>query len=625
MRSTIEFRDQLDQQYPDILNTEVVAVLNQLVDLNVRCKDLMQKRLLKRQQRFADRQRIGFLDNDSVIAGTAVKVKDARAAKFVGSDIPKDLQRQWVQGTGAAAKPSVSLARSLRNVAFALLSGADGWMFDGEDALGQTGTLCLDNQRNIKLAIRREQIFLTVAQQVASEMNVWSQGFLHRDIVSHWRQQLDFTTIIYRPRGLHLDDRHIQLNNGEALCASLVDTTLFIANNYKALLEKGLSLVLYLPKIQTAEEAGLWQEILSVLEQQLGLSTGTIKTYVLVEQLEATFQLMEIRAVLANRFVGFNTGRWDYINSVADATSWDEDFINPDITSITMTFAYMKNYEERVRSAVNTPDLSGRSVLWHSGMETNIPVGSDSGVAHSMQQAVNAAERECNAGASGKWVAHWKMVHLIRPVWQKLGRDNQLGKSFPALLYGAQQASDLYAMQAAPRTLQGVRDLLSVALQYGNAFLTGMQAAALKPADYFSDDSVLYLMEDMATGEIRLSILWEWIHKKATLTQADLATQTQAGTTISAELVEALLQREYEKLLSADDNDVHGKSKQTTLPIAKEIVQCFIFAEFKLPWHIDLLNLNLNHIDLAKAETRIQDYSRALLSHCVRITENLDF
>ena len=95
---------------------------------------------------------------------------------------------------------------------------------------------------------------------------------------------------------------------------------------------------MYLPKIQTAEEAALWNDLLLALEGHLQLPPSTIKTYVLVEQLEACFQLMEIRAALGRRFVGFNTGRWDYINSVADAMAWDPEFINPNIDAVTMTY-----------------------------------------------------------------------------------------------------------------------------------------------------------------------------------------------------------------------------------------------------------------------------------------------
>ena len=219
------------------------------------------------------------------------------------------------------------------------------------------------------------------------------------------------------------------------MAASIVDLTLYVVNNYKALQQAGSSIVLYLPKIQTAEEAALWNELLTLLEDHLGLETGTIKVYVLVEQLEATHQLMEIRAALGKHFVGYNTGRWDYINSVSDAMAWDKTFINPNIEAITMTYGYMRNYEDRVRRAVNTPDSNGNFALWQGGMEPNIPVGSEEGVSASMKKAVAGAEREQREGASGKWVAHWKMVNIVRPVWEKAGQANQLGREFPRLTY----------------------------------------------------------------------------------------------------------------------------------------------------------------------------------------------
>src|SRR5205814_3870441 len=186
---------------------------------------------------------------------------------------------------------------------------------------------------------------------------------------------------------------------------------LFTVNNDRRLRSSGRSLVLYLPKIQTAEEAALWNDLFIALERSRSLPAGTIKAYVLVEQLEASFQLMEIRAALGAHFVGFNTGRWDYINSVADALAWDRTFIDPNIDAITMTYGYMRNYEDRVRRAVNTPDAAGRCALWQGGMEPNIPVGSEAGVANSMARAVRGAEREQREGASGKRVAHWKMAH----------------------------------------------------------------------------------------------------------------------------------------------------------------------------------------------------------------------
>jgi malate synthase len=621
----LEIRATLEQDYADILTPEVRRALATLAPIDSERKAVMEARLERRAARARRARRIEFLAPDGVIPRTSIGIRDARAGAFEGSEIPDDLKRQWIQGTGPAARPDASIEQSLRNVAYALLSGADGWMFDGEDALGQKSTMSLDNQRALKHAIERSPVFLKVAEQVVPGMNEWAQKFFGRPIIGDWRKQLDFTTIIFRARGLHLDDRHIRFADGTGLSASIVDTVLYVVNNYDTLRRARRSVVLYLPKIQTAEEAALWNDILTTLQHHLALPIGTIKAYVLVEQVEASFQLMEIRAALGRHFVGFNTGRWDYINSVSDAVAWDPQFHNPNIDAITMTYGYMARYEDRVRRAVNTPDRNGQCALWQGGMETNIPVGSSAGVQAAMTRALAGAEREQREGASGKWVAHWKMVHIVRAVWEKVGQANQLGRSFPPLTYDKQDADGLFLLEPAPRTIRGARDLLSVALQYGNAFLEGFQAAALKPADFFGDDDVLYLMEDMATGEIRLSILWEWLHKDARFTADDGGTGVRAGDALSPELFVRLLDEEYDKLLAAKDRDVHEFTKTTTLPIARAIAAAYVTNETKAPWFIDLLNLNIGNHDLEEAERRIRMYLEAFSKDGMRITANLDF
>src|SRR5258708_25338020 len=155
----------------------------------------MAARIERRTARARNREPLRFLDPDALIARTKIRVQEARDGAFVGSDIPRDLQRQWIQGTGPATKPDSSPARGIRNAAYALLSGADGWMFDGEDALGQVSTMSLENQRCLRLAIARDPLFLRVAEGLASEMNRWSQGFLGRPLVTDWRAQ--------RPRPPH--------------------------------------------------------------------------------------------------------------------------------------------------------------------------------------------------------------------------------------------------------------------------------------------------------------------------------------------------------------------------------------------------------------------------------------
>jgi malate synthase len=623
--AAVEIRGNLTDTYADVLTPAARDALAALAHFDRDRKALMEARIRRRADRFRNRQRIAFLDPNDVIPRSDITVQQARDGDFTGSEIPPDLRRQWIQGTGPGAKPRTPVAQSIRNVAYALLSGADGWMFDGEDALGQITTMSLDNQRNLKLAIARDAVFLDACATVSAEMNAWAEGFFGHPIIENWEKQLDFTTRIFRARGLHLDDRHVRHADGSGFSASIVDMVLYVVNNHEALRAAGASIVLYLPKIQTAGEAALWNDMLTALETHLGLPAGTIKVYVLVEQLEASFQLMEIRAALGVHFVGYNTGRWDYINSVADALAWDETFLNPNIDAIVMTYGYMRNYEDRVRRAVNTPDRGGRHALWQGGMEPNIPVGSAKGVEDSMNKAVAGAEREQREGASGKWVAHWKMVHIVRPVWEKAGEDNQLGRSFPPLGYAQADADALMLLEPAPRTIRGARDLISVAVQYGNAFEQGFQAAALKPADFFENDDVLYLMEDMATGEIRLSILWEWLHKGAAFTEDDAETGTKAGDVLTADLVDRLMREEYEKLLGASNRNVHDDSKTTTLPIVQEIARTYVAADPKPPWYIDLLNINLNNEDLDEAKERIRRFIDAFNADGTRITNNPDF
>ena len=177
----VQIRGNLTTTYGDVLTSKVLTTLNELAPFDVVRRAIMQARLDRRNRRQQRHERIGFLNPNDVIARTSIRVRDAREGKFVGSQIPPDLQRQWIQGTGPAAKPNSPVEQSIRNVAYALLSGADGWMFDGEDALGQVSTMSLDNQRSLKLAIHRDAAFTKVASEVATEMNRWAKGFFGRE------------------------------------------------------------------------------------------------------------------------------------------------------------------------------------------------------------------------------------------------------------------------------------------------------------------------------------------------------------------------------------------------------------------------------------------------------------
>src|SRR5437762_3978352 len=148
----LHWRGNVTTEYDDVLTPRVVAALGALAPLDIDRRALMQARLDRRAGRHQRQEPIRFLGADDLISRTSIRVQDARDGRFRGGDIPADLQRQWIQGTGPAARPRTPVEQSIRNVAYALLSGADGWMFDGEDALGQLSTMSLNNQRNLKLA-----------------------------------------------------------------------------------------------------------------------------------------------------------------------------------------------------------------------------------------------------------------------------------------------------------------------------------------------------------------------------------------------------------------------------------------------------------------------------------------
>ena len=266
-------------------------------------------------------------------------------------------------------------------------------------------------------------------------MNAWARGFLGRDDRSPTGARSSTSPPGSSARaGCTSTTGTCGCADGAGFSASIVDLALYVVNNQRRAAADGRArIVLYLPKIQTAEEAALWNRMLSALEAHLALPEGTIKVYVLVEQLEACFQLMEIRAALGRHFVGFNTGRWDYINSVSDAMAWDAQFVNPNIDAITMTYGYMRNYEDRVRRAVNTPDRDGqlRAVAGRHGAEHPGRLRAwrrqRDGARGRRRRARAARGRQRQVGRALEDGAH-------RPagLGAASAQDNQLGRRFPA-------------------------------------------------------------------------------------------------------------------------------------------------------------------------------------------------
>ena len=480
----LEIRAHLEREYDDVYTPEVLDALHALAGFNEQRRRLMRERIERRARRARAGERIAFLDPGAIIAGTDIGVQAARDGRFAGSEIPHDLQRQWIQGTGPGAKPNTPVARSIRNVAYALLSGADGWMFDGEDALGQITTMSLDNQRNLRLAIAGDDVFLNAAEQVAAGMNALGTELLparHRrrlaGAVGVYHQDLPCPRPAPRrpPRARGRRRRVLGIDRG---CRDVRDR--------QPPPHAGAGIVDRALPAQDPDRRG--GGAVGCDAGRPGKATsasppGRSRRTCWSSNWRRRSSSWRSAPPSVSTSVGFNTGRWDYINSVADAMAWDGSFINPNIDAILMTYGYMRNYEDRVRRAVNTADMSGNYALWQGGMEPNIPVGSEAGVEASMNKAVAGGEREQQARRQRQvGGALEDGAHRAPGMGAGPGEANQLGRAFPALTYTDADAAGLTELEAAPRTVRGARDLLSVALQYGNAFGQGMQAAALKPA-----------------------------------------------------------------------------------------------------------------------------------------------
>ncbi len=461
MGRTLEFRS-TTKEYPDLFTPAVVAALEALAPLNADRRAVMAARIARRHDRLANHRRIEFLPADGLIARTVIKVQDARDGNFDGGEIPADLRRQWIQGTGPATKPRASVESGIRNVAYALLSGADGWMFDGEDALGQVDTMSLDNQRNLKLAIARDPLFLEVAEEVAREMNAWAQGFFGRPIIADWRTQLDFTTgDLPCAAACTWMTGTCAAAGGTGFSASIADLALFVVNNHQRLRAAGRSIVLYLPKTQTAEDAALWNDMHPRARGPPGpagghdqvLRAGGAARAVLPAHGDPRRPVAPLRG-LQHRPLGLHQQR---LGRAGLGSGLREPQHRRD------------HHDLRLHADLRGPRAPGhehagpqrplRALAGRHGDPTS-PWASGAGVAASMKRAVAGAEREQREGATGKWVAHWKMVHIVRPVWERAGQDNQLGRAFPPLTYTAEDAAGLTRSKPAPRTVRGARDLL---------------------------------------------------------------------------------------------------------------------------------------------------------------------
>jgi malate synthase len=367
----------------------------------------------------------------------------------------------------------------------AMNSGARVWLADQEDATSPTWRNVIGGQLSLYDAIR-EQLEYTSPE--GKEYRVTAERT---------------PTIVMRPRGWHLVEKHIRFVDAQgqagAASGSLVDFGLYAFHNARELVERGRGPYFYIAKLESSEEAKLWDDIFTYTEQALGLEHGTIRATVLIETLPAAFEMEEILYVMRDHIAGLNAGRWDYIFSIIkNYRGRGARFVLPDRSEVTMTVPFMRAYTELL---VKTCHRRGAHAI--GGMSAFIPNRRDPEVTARAEEKVRADKhREANDGFDGTWVAHPDLIPVAQAEFDAVlgGRANQVDRQRDDVEVTAAQLLDVRIGRDI--TEAGVRDNVSVGIRYIEAWLRGLGAVALDN-----------LMEDAATAEISRSQIWQWIHQ----------------------------------------------------------------------------------------------------------------
>lgn len=379
----------------------------------------------------------------------------------------------------------------------ALNSGAQCWMADFEDANSPTWENVIEGQINMCDAIRRTITYKS------------PEGKLYA-------LKENPATIIVRPRGWHLEEKHV-LMGGQRVSASLFDWGLYFFHNARTLLERGSGPYFYLPKLESHLEARLWNDVFIHAQTALGIPRGSIRATVLIETILGAFEAEEILYELREHASGLNCGRWDYIFSVVKKLRNRREYLFPDRTLITMTVPFMRAYALHV---INVCHHHGAYAM--GGMAAQIPIKNNPAANEAALAKVRAdKEREAHDGHDGTWVAHPGLVQTaIDAFGLHMHGPNQLHRSHDLQVTAAMLLEPLRG----PITETGVRWNLHVGIRYLEAWLGGSGA-----------EPIHNLMEDLATSEISRSQLWQWLRFGARLDD---------GRAITGELYDRLLAEE---------------------------------------------------------------------------------
>ncbi len=411
-----------------------------------------------RQQRLLDGELPGFL-------GATREIRDG---EWQVAEAPPDLLDRRVEITGPTDR---------KMVINALNSGARVFMADFEDANSPTWSNLVEGQQNLIDANER-----TISLEAGGKS---------------YRLNDDVATLLVRPRGWHLPERHL-LVDGEPVSGSLFDFGLYMFHSAGRALARGSGPYFYLPKLESHLEARLWNDVFLHAQDALGIPQGTIRATVLIETILAAFEMDEILYELREHSAGLNAGRWDYIFSVIKKFRHRDDFVLPDRSAVTMTVPFMRAYTELL---VKTCHRRGAFAM--GGMAAFIPNRRDPEVTETALAKVREDKtREAGAGFDGTWVAHPDLVPTATEEFDAvLGeRPNQIERQRPEVFVTAEQ---LLAVPETPGEISeaGIRQNVSVGIRYLTAWLNGTGAAAIDN-----------LMEDVATAEISRSQIWQWVH-----------------------------------------------------------------------------------------------------------------
>ena len=469
----------------------------------------------ERQKRLDDGERPDFLQETAKI----------RESEWTVASIPADLQDRRVEITGPVDR---------KMIINALNSGASVFMADFEDSNTPTWSNQIEGQGNLMDAVRRTITFSDPSTGKSYKLN-------ERTAV-----------LLVRPRGWHLDERHL-LVDGQAMSGALFDFGLYFFHNAKELLAAGTGPYFYLPKLESHLEARLWNDVFVFAQRELGVPQGSIRATVLIETILATFEMDEILHELRDHSAGLNCGRWDYIFSYIKKFSHDPEALLPDRARVTMTTHFLSSYSKLLVRTCHR-----RNIHAMGGMAAFIPIKNDPVANEKAIAQVRAdKEREAGDGYDGTWVAHPGLVPVAREVFDRLmPRPNQIEKKLSDF---RTTAADFLEAPSGDITEAGLRQNIGVGLGYLEAWLRGTGCVPL-----------FNLMEDAATAEISRAQLWQWIHHGAHL---------KDGRKVDLALCESIMQEELEKAKQLGDPARYAAYEKSA-QLMRDLIRSPQFVEF---------------------------------------------